>query len=327
MRCWRVLFIVAAAAVLAGPLAAQRNSAISYSVKLHVYYSDNNQPVGQAMVRLQDRTHADIATAATESTGDALFTDLKPATYYVQVTGRDIEPTSSQFDIVSGIATSVAFVPVKRSSPPLTPVSKNGSLVSTADLNVPSEAHKEADKGFAALDHKDYKQARKHFEKATEIYPRYASAYHALGVTDMRSGDLHAARLAFERSISLDDRYTAAFLDLSRLYYAENKYAEAEALLDKAIIAEPANPEVLTMLARAELLDGKPDKAITTARKVHEMPGHEPYAIAHFIAGKAYESQGDRQQAVAEYQEFLKEAPNAPNADRVRATLQGLQKK
>jgi len=311
---------LAVAVLFPRPGCAQK---VSYQVCVHATYTDE-QWVENALVTLVDPTGAESDRGVTSNSGDVLFSGLKPGTYQLKVSGPGAEPTSTQFDITSGIRYSTVFVRLKRTSPPGM-VPGKGTLAAVATLNVPGEARKEAEKGYNALHHNDFKEAKEHFRKAIEVYPQYAYAYCGLGVATMKSGAIDEARTAFQRAINLDDHLVAAYQDLARLEYEGQNYSNTETLLEKSLVADPVNLVTLTMLARAELMQGKWDKAIAYARNVHSSAGHEAYALVHLIAAKAWEQKGDLRQAALEYEQFLTEAPHDENAERVRATLRSLQ--
>jgi hypothetical protein len=74
------------------------------------------------------------------------------------------------------------------------------------------------------------------------------------------------------------------------------------------------------MLVMAEVQDGKPDDALRDAQKVHTLP-HDGYAVVHYIAGEVLEEKHEYAQAGAEYNLYLKEAPNGPEAAQVRSAV------
>ena len=105
-----------------------------------------------------------------------------------------------------------------------------------------------------------------------------------------------------------------------------NKIQEAEAYIGKALVSDPNNPEALTLLAREELQTKQYDKAIYNARKVHSLP-HEHYPEVHIIAGDALLYQNKNAEAVKEYELYLKEDPDSPNAAQVRTAMAQIQAK
>jgi cytochrome c-type biogenesis protein CcmH/NrfG len=98
----------------------------------------------------------------------------------------------------------------------------------------------------------------------------------------------------------------------------------AENLLDKANSADPANAQMLTLLANVELLQQHYDQAIAACRKVHSLPGGS-HAVVHYIAAHALEHENHFSDAVTEFQTFLKEEPTGERAEAVRKQLSSLQ--
>ena len=53
---------------------------------------------------------------------------------------------------------------------------------------------------------------------------------------------------------------------------------------------------------------------------------HQEYAIAHYIAARAYRAKQMNQEAAAEYKLLLTESPKSPVAERAQAELDALPK-
>jgi hypothetical protein len=101
----------------------------------------------------------------------------------------------------------------------------------------------------------------------------------------------------------------------------EKKYPEAEDLLGRGSTADPANPQILMLLAQAQLLSGHFDQAIVSKDKLHALPHHEKYAKVHYIAARALEHENHPAEAAVELQTLLTEQPEGPLADAVRREL------
>src|SRR5205085_10761807 len=130
---------------------------------------------------------------------------------------------------------------------------------SAMELNVPSGARKEFEKGASALEDNARLEAEKHFLRAIDLYPNYALAYNHLGVLYMMNGDQTKGREAFEKAVALNDHYPSALLNLAKIRYQERKLPEAEDLLRKATAIDAGNPEMIALLANAEFINGRID--------------------------------------------------------------------
>ena len=120
--------------------------------------------------------------------------------------------------------------------------------------------------------------------------------------------------------MQLNDKNADADRNYSRLLISDKQYAAAKDLLQKALMVEPQDPSSLTLLAVAQFKTGDYDGALESAMKVHKI-SHEGYAVAHYVAGRAFENKHEFENATTEYQMYLRESPNGPEASQVRASL------
>lgn len=195
-----------------------------------------------------------------------------------------------------------------------------------SDQSAPAAARAEMERGVAAIQTNDLGEAEKRFRRALELYPRYARAENNLGVVWMRRGERERGAAAFERALALAPRYAEALVNLAKVRALEKQHAEAEKLLARAVEADAQNAEALTILAELQLAAHRYEQAAATAVRVHEL-AHERFAIAHYIAGQAYELAGRDIEAMAEYRIFLKESPTGAAAEKARAALERLRER
>src|SRR5205085_145985 len=113
--------------------------------------------------------------------------------------------------------------------------SSTQGYVSAAALNVPDKARGEFEKGMKAMNEVNFDEARKHLEKATELYPRYAEAFNALGVIAMKSNQPDEGQKEFDAAIHADEQHPAAYVNMAKLFMRDQKFAAGEGLLLKAV--------------------------------------------------------------------------------------------
>ena len=291
-------------------------------ILVRVTFMDDRSAGDQIRVELRNDSEVPVGETFTDSEGRATFHVMAAGQYRVVVSGTPIEGTTSETLRVEEMDKSrTVFLRVKPRTDVASAISKNGSQVtSAAELRIPSDAKKAFHKGMESWEHNDFQKAAEHFEKAVSIYPQYETAFNNLGVMYYQMGQTDKARAAFEKSVSLNDRNADADRNLSRILMQDGNYARAEELLKKSLVVEPLNPVTLTLLCVAEVQTGDDDEALATARKVHGLP-HEGYAVVHFAAGRALEREGQLQAAYNEYETYLHESPNGPEAGQVRNAL------
>jgi len=293
------------------------------NVHVHVVYGNDRDAGPHLLVRLMQGSSDDVVrTTYTNDIGQADFVGVTVGEYHVEVSGPNIETTAGDlFELDNRKATQAQYVVVKEiENGGPAPVSGHSSMVSATDLNAPPKARKELDKANDAMTEQNWKKAKEHLDKAIALDANYATAYNNLGVLYARTNDVANEEQALQKAISLDDHYAPALLNYGKLCIRQKNFPQAEALLNREVAVDPQNPESLLLLADAEYMNRHFDAAIASADKAHSASPEHP-SFVHYIAGRAYQQQGHQQQALAEFQLFLKEEPKGPRADHVRGDI------
>ena len=129
----------------------------------------------------------------------------------------------------------------------------------------------------------------------------------------------------FSKSICVDEGFLPGYVDLARMEFQDRNYQQSEKLLQKVMSVNPSIPDALALLASAEFMNKEYDKALTDAQRTHRLPNHEQFADIHLVAEQVYQMKGRQQDAIAEYQLFLKESPNSPRVPMVQKQVAQLQ--
>ncbi len=260
--------------------------------------------------------------------GETSFVVAGLGDYKLRVTGDRIqEATSETVTVNCGDRSTLTFVhvlPKEASATALVMDSAGkeviGTMTSAGQLRIPPEARKVFDKGYAAWQNKEYEKAADYFQQAIHDYPEYDAAYNNLGVAYMKLEQPDKALAAFQMAVKLNDKDADADRNLARLLLRKGEYTNAEELAKKSLMVEPSDPGGLTLTAIAELQTGEYAAAVESAQKVHQLP-HEGFAACHYVAGRALERLNHLANARTEYQLYLQEMPNGPEASEVLAAL------
>jgi len=313
---WRFLRSVLLVAVCAAPLFGQANPEEQLNVRV-IYENDRTVPAN-LRVELLSVYGSSIATRTTDGFGSVIFARLRPAKYKVRVSGVGVVTTETgELDLSDSGPNSTIYVSVKKEA---SAEIGSGSL-SVADLNVPSAAKKEFDKGTDSMERKNWTEAQDHLSRAISIYPKYALAHNNLGMTYLKLGQGAAAVESFQNALHFDENIGQANIYLGQFYYDNKDYKQAEPFLQRAAVGEPQNPQILLALANAQMKNGEAEPALANARKVHSLPDHQKFAIAHLVAAQILSDRGNNQKVAEEYRQFLKEDPSSPLAPRVQDAL------
>ena len=317
--------------VLVVPLQAQRRERQEGPTNLQIYIVfDNNRPAGQQLsVQLTNASGIPVSQGFTDSSGRTVLQASGAGGYMLKISGESVPKDASESVEVTPCpavqCTRTVYVHLKPQADAMQSTAKSGhsAVTSAAELLVPQSARKAFDQGMTAWQKKDYQQAAQKFEKAVLEYPQYERAYNNLGVMYAQLGENDKAMAAFKRAVELNDKNADADRNLARMLIRQKDYPQAEELLKKALAVQVPDASTLTMLAIAEIQDGKPDDALRDAQKVHALP-HEGYSSVHYIAGAALEEKNQYTQASNEYALYLKETPNGPQAAQAKGALERL---
>jgi serine/threonine-protein kinase len=171
--------------------------------------------------------------------------------------------------------------------------------------------------------------AAEEFRKAIEQNGgAYPVAQFNLGVALQQTGDSDAAAAAYLEAIKAKGgSYPDAFYQLGVTYSAQGRWREAADALRKSIEQDGArDPDAQLRLGYVLVKQEDYAGAEKVFRDALELRGGNlPYA--HYNLGLLYEQTGRLQEAVAEFDTFLQQAPRDENRYRVENTLRDLRRR
>jgi tetratricopeptide (TPR) repeat protein len=280
----------------------------------------DNKTVENVMVRLETHSGALVDQGTTDSMGRFRFTRLRQGQYRVSAKAGN---TSS----------SVQLVDLSRSSPrvhvliqmvPDAPEFASRERRGVIDARVPMDATSAMEKGNAALAEKKTDAAILHFRKAIEIYPDFFDAHMALGQLYVDTSQWEKAEASFRQALRINPKSVSAMVSLGEVYRRQKKYTEAEKVLEEALKADNGSWETNFTLGRIhwELKDiVKAGKYV--ARAIELQPN---VAEAHLLAGNIFIRAGLPANAVIEYEEYLRLAPNGEFSSQTQTLVEKIKK-
>jgi tetratricopeptide (TPR) repeat protein len=145
-------------------------------------------------------------------------------------------------------------------------------------------------------------EARRYFERALEIDPAYARAYAGLSLTHFNEWSCQAwahwdenERLAHayaQRAVALDQSDAMAQVILGRILIYRRRYDEGAHHLERALLLNPNDTDVLVHAALGQAYLGDPESALATATKAMRLnPRYPPWyaapaGLAMFMLGR-----------------------------------------
>ncbi len=204
---------------------------------------------------------------------------------------------------------------------------RDSNVVSAGELDrkVPAAASKEFERGARARADGRLEEAVAHLRKALAIYPEYLKARNDLGAYLLAQGKLEEASEELRRATEMDPKSFNPHLNLGIALTQQQKFREAAEVLERALSLDPTSAAARLYAGVALLGTGDAGRAERELSSAYEAGGAQ-YALAQFYLGRLYAGRGERERAVKAFETYLRDKPDAANADKVRALIESLRR-
>ena len=177
----------------------------------------------------------------------------------------------------------------------------------------------------ALYEHKDYEQAKQEFLKVQAINENYKDTEKYLaaieeaekGETRRAENFLDLARkekglstkiMYYKQALRNDPSNLEIYFEMSRAYQAEEKYDEADEVLQPLLKSQPENVKIHIELAEIYLKDKSRNKAISILKRA--MAVAEDNIEIDYLLGRAYMEDKRYEEAAAQFHIVLKKEPD-----------------
>ncbi|HWD99329.1 MAG TPA: tetratricopeptide repeat protein [Bryobacteraceae bacterium] len=202
-----------------------------------------------------------------------------------------------------------------------------GLAVSATSFEAPKDARKAYDRALASLHKGKQADAGNYFEKAVEIYPRYADAWVELGRLRLAGQQTEPARDAFRKAMSADAKLVAPYMELGLISAREQNWQDSAGYLDKGLQLDPVDfPQAWYVDAVANFNLKKLEPAEKSAREAVKLDPRHQNPRADYLLGLVLMEKRDYAGAATELKNYLAMAPTADNHEEVRKQLEQLEK-
>ena len=274
----------------------------------------------------------------TDQSGSYMFTNLAPGSYSVIVdAGQDFEVFHDSIIIDSdaqGGSGTRMIQPLPRTfNIPVYLQPKNGvpsgpkpSVLNAKYSDMPADALKHFENGQKAAKQGDQKRALAEFQQVIATYPKFEPAYVETGKIYIGANDLSKALPLFEKAVALESGDIEAQLNYGVTLYNMGRGDAAEKPLSAAAKADSKDfwghyYLGLIFVGRRDL-----DKAMTEMEAAEKTSGDRKLPMLHRALGGIYLAKKLNEKAAGELELYLKLAPDAADAKKIRDTIQELRK-
>lgn len=158
-------------------------------------------------------------------------------------------------------------------------------------------------RGWRAMEEKDYSLAIAEFQEAVQLDPTNADAYFNLGAAYKASGDLESAAKSLQDSVLRDPNSVRSLFELGEVYRLLDRLAQAIRAYSMAADLDPRNFDLQFRLATCYHQSGDLDRAADGYRKAITLDAHNAYARSNL--GAVLAAQGKQYDAIKAYKESL----------------------
>lgn len=299
----------------------------------YIYFPSGRRAEGTIVVKLQSYTQGEI-TVLPDSSGSFSFNSLSPGNYTVVVNaGDDYEiARESVFIDTDGNSsrTGIQIPPTPRHYTVMIHLQLKASaaharpgVVNAALAEVPEKARKLFEKGLEQSKAGNATQAADSLKEAVALYPNFPLALNELGVQYLKLGQTAKAVEALKSAVKLSPAAYGPRLNLGIALLEAKQFAEAETELREALKRNSALPTAHMYLGLCLVRTNKYDDAEKELLLAIQGSGNQ-LGLAQYYLGGIYWKNKDYPKAIAALEDYLRLTPNAPDAERVRATIKDL---
>ena len=285
----------------------------------------NGSPISRPVKVTLRVLKGDKSVVYTDTEGVFDISSLAPGSYTLEVEPdkeHNFEGVSERVQIYGKSSTFVTLY--LKESVSVKEKGKSG-VVSTGELDqkVPAAAAKEFERGARAREEGRLDEAVAHLRKALAVYPEFLKARNDLGAYLLAQGKLEEAAEELRRATEMDPNSFNPHLNLGIVLIQQQKFREAADVLGRALSLDPTSAAARLYAGVALLGSGDAGRAERELANAYEAGGSQ-YALAQFYLGKLYADRGERALALRAFETYLRDKPDAANAEKVRRLIESL---
>jgi tetratricopeptide (TPR) repeat protein len=202
-----------------------------------------------------------------------------------------------------------------------------GLTTSATSALASKDARKSYEKGVEAAKKGKPDEAQKDFEKAVELYPKYASAWFELGKIDEQRDRVEDARKAYAQALAADSKYINPSERLYMLAAKEAKWQEVADTTDRVMRLNPYDfPSAFYFNGVANLQLDHLDVAENSMREAIKLDPGRRNPRSGYVLGVILARKQEFTASADLLRDYLKVAPEGREAEVVRKQLADVEK-
>ena len=209
--------------------------------------------------------------------------------------------------------------------------------LSARPYKAPPNARKAYERGLDAENKGKLAEARKYFEEAVKLYPKYASAWFQLGSVCERENQKDSAREAYIQATAIDRKFLPPYLSLASMALEAGDWTSVLQLTRHIMDLDPStygnvpgyvldldelnSAQAYFYNAVANYKLNKFEEAEKSALKAEHIDLPTRFPQVHILLAEIFARKKDYALAISELQAYLELVPHSKDADVMRGRL------
>jgi tetratricopeptide (TPR) repeat protein len=297
-----------------------------FSVEGRVSLPSGMQPPQSVRVRLM-QSGRPIYETYTDLSGRFNFSGIASGSYQLTAEGdgATFETTTVNFEAsLYGGQNITQNIQLRAKAGAGSPGPAGTVAAEEIDPDVPDAAKEKYRRGVKSAADDKPEDAVKHFQEALKEHERFYAAALALGAQLSKLGRYEEALAAYKRAGELKADKPEPYVGVGVSLVGMKHYDEGIRMLRGVIEVDKELPAPYLSLGYAEMMTGDYKPSEEHLLRALELGGPP---VARVYLANVYEQTGDFARGAAQLEAYLKDSPNSPQADAVRAAAAKLRKK
>jgi Tfp pilus assembly protein PilF len=302
----------------------------SHVIQGYVFFPSGRSADGTIVVKLQSLQYGELQVVP-DSSGTFNFSNLAPGSYTVIVNaGNEYEISREGVFIDTDLnmsrtgarlpSTTRRYTVMVHLQPKIRPGVGKPGVLNAALANVPEKARKLYERGVEEARAENSAKAADTLKEAVAVYRNFPLALNELGVQYLKLRQVNKAIDVLKEACKLNPEAATSRLNLGIALLEAKHFAQAEEQLRDTLKRNNNSATAHMYLGIALLRQNKFEEA-EKELLVATQANAAQLAMANYYLGGLYWRKKDYTNAVQQLEKYLLFAPNAPDAERVRATI------
>ena len=308
----------------------------SNTIQGRLYFPSGRRADSRVKVKLESLNYGELSVLA-DSNGSFSFKSLGPGSYTVVVEADENYERASESVYIdgpsrigrsAGASTLPRTMTVHLHLQPKRGLSSRvkADVIDASLADVPKPAVENYQKALEAAQAGDGKNAVEYLKKAVAIFPTFALALNELGVQYLKLGQADKAAETLRTVIKVNPEAFTSRLNYGIALLEKKAFTEAEKELRQALTRNHSSPTAHMYLGVTLINLRKYDEAEKELQRALVL-SKEQLRLAHYYMGGIYWRKKEYKLAADALEKYLKLSPQAPDAERVRTTVEELRRK